>query len=96
MTEHDQKHGEQESELIQDGVMSADDFARLGDGQVAYIRPLSGDEAQRLFPAISGLADGIDLYALLGANGAPLALADSRHGAIANALQNDLQPVSVH
>lgn len=95
MTEHETEP--QETELLEpSAVMSASDFAALGDGQLAYIRPLKGTEAQELFPAVRGLPDGIDLFALLGANGQPLALADSRNGAIANALQNDLQPVSVH
>jgi hypothetical protein len=33
---------------------------------------------------------------VLGADGTPLALTESRSAAIANALENDLVPVSVH
>jgi len=33
---------------------------------------------------------------VLGADGTPLALTDSRHAAIANAIENDLVPLSVH
>jgi len=40
--------------------------------------------------------EGIDLYAVLGADGTPLALTDSRNAAIANAIENDLVPLSVH
>ena len=77
-------------------VMSTEDFARLGGGHVAYIRTMRSDVAVRLFPALRGIPEGIDLYALVGADGVPLTLSDSRDAALANALQNDLQPVSLH
>jgi hypothetical protein len=76
--------------------MSRSEFAQLGDGEVAYIKQLDPDAAERLFPALSDAPKGIDLFAVLGADGTPLALTDSRHAAIANAIENDLVPVSVH
>jgi hypothetical protein len=76
--------------------MSRSEFAQLGDGEVAYIKQLDPDAAERLFPALSEAPKGIDLYALLGADGSPLALTDSRNAAIANAIENNLVPVSVH
>ena len=76
--------------------MSRSEFAQLGDGEVAYIKQLDPDDAERLFPALSEAPKGIDLYALLGADGTPLALTDSRNAAIANAIENNLVPVSVH
>ena len=76
--------------------MSRSELALLGDGEVAYIKQLDPDAAERLFPALQGAPKGIDLYAVLGADGTPLALTDSRHAAIANAIENDLMPVSVH
>jgi hypothetical protein len=76
--------------------MTRTEFAHLGDGEVAYIRQLDSDAAERLFPALSDAPKGIDLYALLGADGTPIALTDSRTAAIANAIENDLVPVSVH
>jgi hypothetical protein len=76
--------------------MSRKEFKRLGDGEVAYIKQLDTDLAQKLFPALSGKLDGIDLFAVLGADGTPLALTDSRSAAIANAIENDLVPMSVH
>jgi hypothetical protein len=76
--------------------MSRSEFAQLGDGEVAYIKQLDSDAAERLFPALSDAPKGIDLFAVLGADGTPLALTDSRHAAIANAIENDLVPVSVH
>ena len=76
--------------------MSRNEFAQLGDGEVAYIKQLDSDAAERLFPALSNAPKGIDLFAVLGADGTPLALTDSRNAAIANAIENDLVPVSVH
>ncbi len=78
------------------GVMSAIEFARLGDGQVAYIRQLKSGEATRLFPTLAGIPDDIDLFALLSADGTPLSLRDSRNSIIADAMENDLKTVSVH
>ncbi|MGA8690111.1 MAG: DUF1150 family protein [Methyloceanibacter sp.] len=76
--------------------MSRKEFKQLGDGEVAYIKQLNLDLAQKLFPALRGKLEGIDLYAVLGADGTPLALTDSRTAAIANAIENDLMPLSVH
>jgi hypothetical protein len=78
------------------GPMSRNEFMQLGDGEVAYIKQLNLDLAQKLFPALRGKLEGIDLYAVLGADGSPLALTDSRNAAIANAIENDLVPLSVH
>jgi hypothetical protein len=76
--------------------ISLSELAQLGDGQVAYIKQLDLDAAERLFPALSDVPEDIDFFAVLGADGTPLALTDSRSEAIANALENDLVPVSVH
>jgi hypothetical protein len=79
-----------------DTLMTRSEFALLGDGEVAYIKQLDSDAAERLFPALSDAPKGIDLFAVLGADGTPLALTDSRRAAIANAIEHDLVPVSVH
>ena len=47
--------------------MTRSEFAHLGDGEVAYIRQLDTDAAERLFPALSDAPTGIDLFAVLGA-----------------------------
>jgi hypothetical protein len=77
-------------------VMSPVEFAKLGGGQVAYIRVLNSDEARRLYPAIKGLPEGIDLYALHAADGTPIALTDSRQAAIGHARGDKLEVASVH
>ena len=50
-------------------AMSRKEFKQLGDGEVAYIKQLNIDLAQKLFPALRGKLEGIDLYAVLGADG---------------------------
>jgi hypothetical protein len=77
-------------------LMSLKELALLGDGEVAYIKQVDSDAAERLFPTLADAPEGIDLFAVLGADGTPIALTDSRNAAIANAIENDLMPVSVH
>lgn len=76
--------------------MSMEQFAHLGDGAIAYVKPMLSDEVRRLFPQAPDLAPGLKLFALLSADGTPIMLTDSKDAAIANAWQNALQPVSVH
>lgn len=78
------------------GTMSALEFARLGDGTLAYIRQLDAKEAIRLFPALAGIPEGIDLFALVSADGTPLSLGDSRNSVLADAIESDLETVSIH
>jgi hypothetical protein len=77
-------------------VISQRELAKLGGGQVAYIRVMSSDEARRLYPAVEGLPAGIDLYALHAADGTPLALTDSRMAAIGHAKGDKLEVASLH
>jgi hypothetical protein len=76
--------------------LTAEQLAHLGEGAIAYVRPITSEDAQTLFPQISGLEPGQQLFALLGANGAPILLADTRDAALANAWENHLATVSVH
>ena len=86
---------EYEEEDLTLAPMSRRELAQLGDGEVAYIKQLDPEVAEKLFPALQSTPRGIDLFAVLGADGTPLALTDSRNAAIANAIENDLVPVSV-
>ena len=83
-------------EMLPVPVMSMSELARLGGGKVAYIKALSHDEAKELFPAVEGLPDGIDLYALHAADGTPLMLTDSRQAALGHAMSDELEVASVH
>ena len=72
------------------------DLAALGEGQVAYVKPMQSDEVQRLFPQAPAMAPGLQLFALLSASGEPILLTDSRDAAVANAWANDLETVGLH
>lgn len=77
-------------------VMSQLELARLGGGEVAYIKTLTTEEAQRAFPAMEGLPQGINLYALHAADGTPLALTDTMQAAIGHAMEDELKIASLH
>ena len=77
-------------------VMSTTEFAKLGGGKIAYIKVLSTDEAKVLFPAVEGIPSGINLYALTGADGTPIALTDSRQAAVGHALDDELEIQSLN
>ncbi|MDP4002457.1 DUF1150 domain-containing protein [Methylobacterium sp. NEAU K] len=72
------------------------DLAALGEGHIAYVRPIRSDEVRRFFPQAPELMPGLDLFALLSASGEPIMLADSRAVVLANAAAHDLLPVSLH
>jgi peptidoglycan glycosyltransferase len=66
-------------------MLSPQGLAALGGGQIAYVRPIRSDDLNRLFPQAPEIQPGLDLFALLGADGSPLMVTDSRAAAIANA-----------
>jgi hypothetical protein len=76
--------------------MSADEFAHLGGGSIAYVRPIRSEDVGELFPGAPDIQPGLQLFALLAADGTPILLTDSRDAALANALENELQTVSLH
>ncbi len=77
-------------------TMNAADFAMLGGGTLAYVRQLDRAEAEGMMPHLQHLPKGISLFSLHAADGSCMAIADSRDAVIANALEFDLSPVSVH
>lgn len=83
-----------QSELIK--AMPRDAFARLGGGEIAYLRPVLSEEVHVLFPQAPQLSPGMKLWALLSAEGQPIMLTDSKAAAIANAHEHSLVAVSVH
>lgn len=72
-------------------VMSEWELARLGGGQVAYIKTLSSDEAQLMYPALEDVPCGINLFALHAADGTPIALTDTRQAALSHAMDGELE-----
>ncbi|MDB5648569.1 MAG: hypothetical protein JWL62_89 [Hyphomicrobiales bacterium] len=76
--------------------LTQEQFAHLGDGAIAYVKEMRSEDVTRLFPEAPEIQPGLQLFALLSADGRPIVLTDTRDAAVANAWQNDLQTVSLH
>jgi hypothetical protein len=76
--------------------LTAQEFAHLGDGSLAYVKIIASEDVARLFPQAPEMRPGLTLFALLGADGSPIVLTDSKDAAIANAWENELETVSLH
>ncbi len=77
-------------------VIAPEVLAGIGAGHLTYVRPLTSDEVPGLFPQAPRLSPGLKLWALVGADGTPILLTDSREAAVANAAEHDMVTVSVH
>jgi hypothetical protein len=77
-------------------LLTPEQFANLGDGMIAYVKAMRSEDVNRIYPEAPQIQPGLTIFALIGADGAPIILADSEEGAIGNARENDLQMVSLH
>lgn len=84
------------SKILDQAPMSVDEFAHLGGGSIAYVKPISSEEVSALFPGAPQVRPGLQLFALLGADGRPILLADSHDAAVANAWEQELHTVALH
>ncbi len=71
-------------------------FAKLGGGEIAYVKRMTSEDFGAAFPNVAELAPGLSLWALLNADGTPIMIADSREAAVQNAWEHDLLTVSLH
>ena len=76
--------------------LTAQEFAHLGDGSLAYVKTIASEDVARLFPQAPPMRPGLTLFALLGADGSPIMLTDSKDAAIASASENELETVRPH
>jgi hypothetical protein len=76
--------------------ISPEALAHLGDGQIAYVKPITSEQVAVLFPQAPKIAPGTQLFALHAADGTPIMLTDSREAAVANAWSHELETVSLH
>ena len=77
-------------------LLTDDQLASLGGGRVAYLKPIRSEDVSRLFPAAPAIQPGLQLFALLAADGTPIIVTDSRDAAVANAMSQELEMVSLH
>ncbi|MBB3972901.1 DUF1150 family protein [Hansschlegelia beijingensis] len=72
------------------------EFAAIGDGHIAYVKPILSQDLNALFPEAPELEPGLELFALLGADGVPIVVADTREALIESAREHELVTVSLH
>jgi hypothetical protein len=77
-------------------VITQEALAQLGDGEIAYVKPIMSEDVAKQFPQAPQMAPGIMLFALHAADGTPIMLTDTREAAVANAWSQELEAVSVH
>ena len=77
-------------------VMSDQEFALLGGGELAYVREIDAQDVADQFPAARALPPDAKLFILHGADGTPIMLGDDRNAIVANAHEHKLQTLSVH
>lgn len=77
-------------------VMSQESLAGLGGGRIAYVKAMRSEDVRTIFPGAPEMQPGLELWALLAADGTPLMLSDDRDAVFVNAREHDLETVSVH
>jgi hypothetical protein len=77
-------------------LLTNEQLASLGGGRVAYLKPIRSEDVSRLFPSAPAIQPGLQLFALLAADGTPIIVTDSRDAAVANAMSQELEMVSLH
>ena len=76
--------------------ITQDALAHLGDGRIAYVKPIQSEDVRTMFPQAPNIAPGLKLFALCAAYGTPIMLTDTREAALANAWSQELEAVSVN
>ena len=77
-------------------IMPQEAFAGLGGGRLAYVRSMRSEDIRAAFPNVPPLQPGLELWALLSADGTPIMVADSREALVSSASEQELETVSVH
>jgi hypothetical protein len=77
-------------------VPSQAELAALGRGEMAYVKAIRSEEFRRIFPDSPELPPGLDLFALLAADGSPILITDEHATAVENAAEHELTTVSLH
>ena len=82
-----------ETELMK---MTPEQLGALGAGHIAYMREITGAEITKAFPGAPAIDPNRKVWALFGADGTPIVLAEDAGTALSAAFQNELAPMSVH
>lgn len=77
-------------------VISTKELAELGADKIGYMRVMTSDQVLEVFPGTQNVLPGMEFWALFGADGEPIALADEFGSILSTALDKELQTVSIH
>lgn len=77
-------------------IITPEELARLGSGQVVYVREIEAQDIANDFPTARNLPPESKLFVLHAADGVPIMLSDDRDSVLANARENSLETVSLH
>ena len=72
------------------------DLALLGGGTLGYIREIGATDAIKLLGPKINVPDDAKLFCLYAADGTPMSISGTREAALANAIEHELLPMSVH
>ena len=81
---------------VRQATVSTQVLASMGGGKVAYIKAMRSEDVNRIYPNAPPIEPGLDLFALLAADGSPVLIADSWDAVFGNAWENDLKVVAIH
>jgi hypothetical protein len=77
-------------------AISPEQLQAIGNGFLAYVKPIAVDEAIKLLGQPIQLAPDDKLYCLFNANGAPISISQSYEAAVGSAMEHELVSVRVH
>ncbi|PCI02807.1 MAG: hypothetical protein COB78_12555 [Hyphomicrobiales bacterium] len=77
-------------------VISTKELARLGTNKIGYMRIMTSEQVLEAFPETLDLRPNAEFWALFGADGEPLALADEPGPIFSTAMDKELRTVSIH
>ncbi len=77
-------------------AISPEQLQAIGNGFVAYVKPIALDDAAKLLGQPIKLGPQDKLYCLYNANGAPISISQSYDAAVGSAMEHELVSVRVH
>ena len=76
--------------------LSPEALGQLGAGDFGYIREIGSNEAVKLLGSRAKVPADATLYCFYAADGTPMSISGNREGAIASAMEHEMQTMSVH
>lgn len=76
--------------------ISTTELAKLGTNKIGYMRIMTSEQVLKAFPETQNVPPDLEFWALFGADGEPLAMADELGAVYSTAMDANLKTVSVH